>query len=74
MKSSSLFILRSLTAVMKAKKLLAESGIVSTAVKRTSHSGEGCHYGISVSVSYAEAALNTLKRNGIYPQSIEHYG
>ena len=71
MKDTSLFILRSLTAVMKAKKLLSEFGISAVAVKRTSHSGEGCHYGISLSRTDTEKALDILKRNGLPPLSHE---
>ena len=71
MNNTSLFILRSLTAVMKAKKLLAEHGISAVAVKRTSHSGDGCHYGVSVARTDTDAALGILKRNGMFPLSYE---
>ena len=67
MSTDTTFILRSLTASIKAKHILADAGIGATSVKITSDTENGCQHGISVQTKYAERALNLMKQSGIYP-------
>ena len=65
MNTEAFFTLRSLTAVLKAKKLLTSEGFSVKTVKVSSKDDLGCRYGIAVTKGDTELAAEILKKNGM---------
>ena len=65
MNTEALFRLRSLTAALKAKKLLSANGFKVTTEKLTSKDAAGCVYVITVSGGTSAEAAALLRSNGI---------
>jgi hypothetical protein len=65
MQTTQTFTLHSVTAAMKAKKLLSDRNIPVTVIKRVSENGGGCQYGISLPVSRSAEGVSLLSANGL---------
>lgn len=65
MNTEASFKLNSLTAVLKAKKLLSSRGFGVTSSKTTSKDSQGCSYLITITSGSPSAAKKLLRENGI---------
>ena len=68
MTDRTVITLRSLTVSIKAERLLSESRIAARTVKVASPDDGGCRYGVSIPRADAEASLDILKKNGVFPE------
>ena len=65
MNATQTLILHSVTAAMKAKRILGEHGIPVTVIKQTPGGGGGCRFAVSVPSSKANESTVILSSNGI---------
>ena len=65
MNKQAVLTLRSLTAALKAKRILEANGFTVKMTKISEKDGTGCRYGITVSNGELRLAADILNQNGI---------